>query len=224
MSLPDFDSKAQSESTEMYLITIYRLTREAPTAATKDIADMLEVSPPSVSERIKRLAQQGYLNHGWREGTTLTETGERIAVNVLRKHRLVETFLVKMAGYALDEIHDEACNIEHAISDRLADRLEIMLDYPQVDPHGHPIPTKDGQVATINYRSLAEASPGELTIIRQVSDWDRDQLSYLQTLGLLPGTEIEVVDLAPFDGPLTIKLDDKIFALAKDIAEMIGVE
>lgn len=224
MSLTNDDLQAQSESTEMYLITVYRLTRKAPAAVTKDIADMLKVSPPSVSERIKRLAQQGYVNHAWREGTTLTKTGERIAVNVLRKHRLVETFLVEMAGYTLDEIHDEACQIEHAISDRLADRLEVMLAHPNVDPHGHPIPTKDGEVTALHYRPLAEITPGEPVVIRQVSDWERAQLSYLQTLGMVPGAEIEILDRAPFDGPLTIKLGDKVFALAQEIAQTIGVQ
>ena len=223
MPLSDLNSKAQSESTEMYLITVYRLTRKAPTATTKDIADMLEVSPPSVSERIKRLAEQGYLNHAWREGTSLTEAVERIAVNVLRKHRLIETFLVEMAGYALDEIHDEACTIEHAISDRLADRLDILLDHPNVDPHGHPIPTKDGIVVAVTYHPLADVEPGSPVVIRQVSDWDRDQLSYLQSLGLLPGVEVEVLEHAPFDGPLTLKLGDKVIALAQDIAQTIGV-
>lgn len=224
MTLSDFDAKVQSESTEMYLITVYRLTRKAPAAATKEIADMLNVSPPSVSERIKRLAAQGYLNHAWREGTTLTEAGERIAVNVLRKHRLVETFLVELAGYTLDEVHDEACHIEHAISDRLADRLEILLDYPQVDPHGHPIPSKAGEVTALHFRPLAEVGPGETVVIRQVSDWEREQLQYLQSLGLIPGAEIEIIERAPFDGPLTIKLDDRVFALAQDIAQTIGVQ
>lgn len=224
MPLTNDDVNSQSESTEMYLITVYRLTRQAPAASTKDIADMLNVSPPSVSERIKRLTEQGYLNHAWREGTTLTEAGERIAVNVLRKHRLVETFLVEMAGYTLDEIHDEACHIEHAISDRLADRLEVILKHPTVDPHGHPIPTKNGEVAVVTYHPLAEVEPGERVVIRQVSDWDNAQLNYLQSLGLVPGVEIEILDRAPFDGPLTVKLGSKVFALAQDIAQTVGVQ
>ena len=122
-----------SESTEMYLITIYRLTRNAASASTKAIAEMMNISQPSVSERLKRLAKQGYLDYAWREGATLTPEGERIAVNVLRKHRLLETFLVEMAGYALDEIHDEACRMEHAISDRLADRLVVELMQHRLD-------------------------------------------------------------------------------------------
>lgn len=215
--------RMQTESTEMYLITVYRLTRRAAPAATKDIAAMLGVSPPSVSEQIKRLARQGYLDHEWREGTTLTPEGQKIAVSVLRKHRLLETFLVELAGYALDEIHDEACRMEHAISNRLADQLEAMLGYPKVDPHGHPIPTKEGQVAPLAYPSLAEVEVGGRAILRQVSDWDGAQLSYLVSLGLVPGTEVIVVEQAPFEGPLTLKVGQETIALAREIAAGIGV-
>ncbi len=213
----------QTESTEMYLITIYRLTRKAPYAFTKDIATMLGISLPSVSEQLKRLDQRGYLIHKWREGAALTEAGERIAINVLRKHRLVETFLVKMAGYTLDEVHAEACQIEHAISGRLADRLEAMLGHPQVDPHGHPIPTKEGTVADLDHQSLAEASPGETVMVRQVSDWDQEQLRYLRELGLVPGTKVVVLEIAPFDGPLTLKVGEKTIAIARTLAQEIGV-
>jgi DtxR family Mn-dependent transcriptional regulator len=218
------EERTQTESTEMYLITVYRLTRRAPSATTKDIADMLGISPPSVSERLKRLAQQGYLIHGWREGAKLTPEGEHIAVNVLRKHRLIETFLVQMAGYAIDEVHDEACHIEHAISERLADRLEAMLGRPQVDPHGHSIPAKDGTLTTVAYQLLANVAAGQTVFIRQVSDWNNDQLSYITSLGLAPGVEVTVINHAPFDGPLTLKLGDRSVALARDMAQTIGVE
>jgi DtxR family Mn-dependent transcriptional regulator len=223
--LPDIQSRKQmqTEATEMYLITVYRLTRKAPRASTKQIASMLDVSPPSVSERIKRLAEQGLLNHEWREGTTLTAQGERIAINVLRKHRLIETFLVDMAGYGLDEIHDEACKMEHAISERLADQLAAMLGNPQVDPHGHPIPSKQGAVTSLDYQSLADVAVGESVIVRQVSDWDREQLSYLTDLGLIPGTAVTVLDRAPFDGPLTLKVADTTVALSRVMAGEIGV-
>jgi DtxR family Mn-dependent transcriptional regulator len=210
-----------SESIEMYLITIYRLTQRVPYATTKDIATLLGVSAPSVSERLKYLAQQDYVHHEWREGTILTPRGERIAVNVLRKHRLVETFLVQMAGYTLDEVHEEACAIEHAISDRLADRLEVMLNYPQVDPH--PIPTKAGEVALFNYPALTEISPGATVVIRQVSDWDKEQLQYLCQLGLAPEVEVTLIEAAPFAGPLTLQIGQKIVAVARELAHEIRV-
>ncbi len=213
----------RTEATEMYLITVYRLTRLAPRASTKDMATLLNISQPSVSEQLKRLAQQGYLNYQWREGATLTDRGERIAINVLRKHRLLETFLVQMAGYEVDEVHKEACDMEHAISDRLADRLEMMLGHPSVDPHGHPIPTKEGEVAELAYRALADASPGQSVTISQVSDWEPEELHYLRQLGLMPGTEVTVSTIAPFDGPLTLDVDGQSVAIARDLARKIGV-
>jgi DtxR family Mn-dependent transcriptional regulator len=187
------------------------------------MATLLNISQPSVSEQLKRLTQQGYLNYQWREGATLTEKGERIAINVLRKHRLLETFLVQMAGYDLDEVHEEACNMEHAISDRLADQLEEMLGQPSVDPHGHPIPTKAGEVAELVYPALADVSPGQTVTICQVSDWEPEELHYLRQLGLMPGTEVTVLTIAPFDGPLTLDVDGQSVAIARELAQKIGV-
>jgi DtxR family Mn-dependent transcriptional regulator len=212
-----------SESTEMYLITVYRLTRLSPRASTKDMATLLQISQPSVSEQLKRLTQQGYLSYQWREGATLTKRGERIAINVLRKHRLLETFLAQMAGYDLDEVHVEACDMEHAISDRFADRLEIMLGCPTVDPHGHAIPNKNGDITEFEYSPLADVSPGQIVIIRQVSDWEPRELQYLCRLGLIPGTEIKVSTVAPFDGPLTLEVSGQNVAIAREIARKIGV-
>ena len=217
------DIEKPSEATEMYLITIYRLTRQAENASTKAIAGLLGVSLPTVSERLKRLSEQGYVVHEWREGATLTSKGKKIALNVLRKHRLVETFLVRFANYRLDEIHDEACNIEHAMSDRLADQLERLLDYPALDPHGHPIPQKTGEISSVLCPKLNEAQIGDEVCIQQVSDWDKQELTYLIERGLVPGKKVKVLDIAPSDGPLTLELDQKIMAVAAKIAASIGI-
>jgi DtxR family Mn-dependent transcriptional regulator len=212
----------------MYLITVYRLTHQAPhaeaLAAVKDIAGLLGVSLPSVSERVKRLREEGYLHHQWRQGVTLTETGRQIALNVLRKHRLVETFLVTQLGYRLDEIHAEACNIEHAISNTLANRLDVLLNYPRFDPHGHPIPDKDGHIAARPYGALASLMTGQTATITQVSDWDSELLTYLCDMGLTPGTQVSVTAVAPFDGPLTLNVGGQTVALSQSIAATIGVE
>jgi DtxR family Mn-dependent transcriptional regulator len=212
-----------SESKEMYLITVYRLTRDSEYASVKDIAERLGFSPPSVSERVKDLTQEGYLIHEWRQGVKLSDEGLRIAIPVLRKHRIIETFLVRMAGYALDEVHAEACQLEHAISERLVNQLENILGYPQVDPHGHPIPTPEGIIPEIETRSLADVSPGEKVRVSLVNDWNQEQLSYLQTLELTPGIEVLVVGVAPFDGPVTLQIGEKTVALARSMARRIGV-
>ena len=159
-----------TESTEMYLITVYRLTRDRPFASNSDIATSLGISLSSASEKIKRLALDGFLVHESHEGTALTDKGRQIALNVVRKHRLIESFMVTMAGYHIDEVHEEACRLEHAISDRLADALETLLGYPQVDPHGHPIPDKTGDIMAQDYLPLNEVPPGEIVTIARVED------------------------------------------------------
>jgi DtxR family Mn-dependent transcriptional regulator len=141
----------------------------------------------------------------------------------LRKHRIIETFLVRMAGYSLDELHAEACRLEHAISERLVDQLETMLGYPQVDPHGHPIPTPEGVIPTIETRPLADVSPGERVRVALVNDWNQEQLSYLQGLGLTPGTEAVIERVAPFDGPVTLRIGERTVAIGRRIARRIGV-
>jgi DtxR family transcriptional regulator, Mn-dependent transcriptional regulator len=212
-----------TESTEMHLITIYRLTEEQQTASIGDIAAMLGIHHSSVSEKVKRLKEQGLVQHEHHEGVSLTEDGRRIAISVLRKHRLVKTFLVQMAAYPIDEVYDEACQLEHVISDRLADRLEEMLGNPQVDPHGYPIPDRDGSVAVLNYRSLNDHSPGETVVIRRVDALQQDKLTYLRQLGLTPGTQVKIEEIAPFDGPLTLVVGEQTVVIAPSLAQEIEV-
>jgi DtxR family Mn-dependent transcriptional regulator len=212
-----------TESTEMYLITIYRLTRDRPYASNSDIAAMLGISLSSASEKIKRLTMDGFLAHEAHEGTTLSEEGQRIALSVVRKHRLMETFMVNMAGYQIDEVHEEACRLEHAISDRLADALEVMLGHPAVDPHGHPIPSKDGQIAALDCMALVDVEAGETVTICRVEDLDAERLTYVRELGLVPGTVVIVSEIAPFDGPIILTVDDQTVAVARNVAREIGV-
>ena len=212
-----------TESTEMYLITVYRLTRDRPYASNSDVATMLGISLSSASEKIKRLALDGFLNHEVHEGISLTEKGEHIALSVVRKHRLIETFMVKMAGYTIDEVHDEACRLEHAISDRLADQLEIMLGYPKVDPHGHPIPSKDGTITETAHDLLVDIPVGETVTVCRVEDLDPQRLKYVRELGLVPGTEIFVSEVAPFEGPMILTVGGETVAVARNVASEIGV-
>lgn len=216
--------KALTESTEMYLITIYRLTRDGNLFAhTKDIAEGMCVSLPSVSEQLKKLSERGFVNYEWRQGANLTNEGARVALSILRKHRLIETFLVEMAGYAIDEVHDEACRLEHVVSDRLTDRLDEMLGHPSFDPHGHPIPARDSRVQELSLKSLTESKPGDKVQIKQVSDWDKEILSYLCKVGIVPGAEVTIMETAPFDGPVTLVLGDKTIALSRHVLTNISV-
>lgn len=214
-----------TESTEMYLITIYRLSDEAQRPAhVQDIAAHLDLHHSSVSEKVKRLVEWGFVENDPERGITLTDDGRRIALSVLRKHRLIKTFLVRMAEYPLDDVYDEACRLEHAISDKLADSLEKMLGNPEVDPHGYPIPSRDGSVQDLDYRSLNDYSIGDRVIVKRVDALQPDKLAYLSQLGLVPGAEITIEAILPFDGPLMLRLDDRSVAIAPSLAQEIDVE
>ncbi|MDX9863969.1 MAG: metal-dependent transcriptional regulator [Anaerolineaceae bacterium] len=212
-----------SESTEMYLKAVYRLTQHESYAATSKLAAELGVSPASVSEKIKSLAEQGYLIHEWREGVVLTPAGRKVALNILRKHRLVSTFLVEKVGYEIDEVYQEACNLEHAVSDHLVNRLEEMLGFPKVDPLGNPIPNRDGRVEPRHYRMLSEMPVGKALVVQALETVDQKRLTYLRSLGLVPGSEVVIQDVAPFEGPLTVLVGKKKVAIAPALAGIVGV-
>jgi len=212
-----------TEPTENILTAIYRLTREAPYARTKDIAASLGVSLPTVSEKIVKMAEQGYLDHQWRKGVALTRKGRVIALRVLRKHRLIETFLVEVLKYSIEEVDEEACRLEHAASERFVDAVDAILGHPCEDPHGHPIPTKEGNVPFTEYQSLADALPGWTAVIKQVSDRNRHHLCYLKELDLVPGARVSVLEVAPFDGPLSLTVEGKAVMVARSMARKVSI-
>lgn len=178
--------KAISLSVEMYLVTIYRLTGDDSMASTHDIADLLDVSLPSVTGQLKKLTEKGYVEYVWREGARLTDDGRVIALNVLRKNRLIKTFLFDRTNYQLHELFDEACFMEHVVSDRFADALDEMLEYPKIDPHGLPIPDKDGTISDLEGVRLNEAdAPSQFEVVR-LEETNRDVLDRFRELGLLP--------------------------------------
>jgi DtxR family transcriptional regulator, Mn-dependent transcriptional regulator len=191
---------------EDYLKVIYDLERDGTAAATSEIAHRLDIAPASVTGMIRRLADQRLLEYEPYRGVRLTEVGQRVALRTIRRHRVIETFLVRVLDYPWDEVHEEAERLEHAASDALIDRMVAALDEPTVDPHGAPIPTRDGTVHEPRYRSLADLSPGERARVVRVHDDDPARLRYLGELGLVPGTVIAVVARAPFDGPITLRV------------------
>lgn len=212
-----------TESVENFLVAIYRITRSAAYARTKDIAADMGVSLPTISEKIVRLARQGYLEHQWRHGVMLTSEGRRVALRVLRKHRLIETFLVEVLHFPIDEVNDEACRLEHVVSDRFMEAIDRMLGFPELDPHGHPIPSDKGSIAVFEDQPLSDVSPGETVIVQQVSDRNRDQLHYLQELGIVPGVKIKVMGVEPFEGPVNLEINGGAVALSRYIARNVGV-
>lgn len=196
--------EALTAPAEDYLKAIYDLERATGTAGTTDLAERLAVAPASVSGMVRRLAEQGFLAHERYHGVTLTDAGRQAALRTLRRHRVLEAYLVRALGYSWDRVHAEAELLEHAASDELIDRLAAALGDPVVDPHGAPIPTRDGLVDETRHRALADLAVGERARVATVSDEDSALLQYLAELGLTPGAAVAVVARAPFDGPITL--------------------
>ncbi|MSR22381.1 MAG: metal-dependent transcriptional regulator [Gemmatimonadetes bacterium] len=200
------DFPTLSRSVEDYLKVIYGLSEKGAAAATSQIADSLDVQPASVSGMIKRLAESGYVEHAPYHGVRLSPEGTREALRIIRRHRILETYLSQRLSYSWDDVHDEAERLEHAASDELIDRMARALNDPRHDPHGAPIPTREGSVEVADDLTLAEVGPGERVQIRAVRDNDPDRLRYLKARGLLPGVILSVDSRAPFNGPITIRL------------------
>lgn len=211
-------SEPLTRSVEDYLKTIYHLSLKGAPAATNDIAHALELSPPSVSGMVKRLAEQGLLQHAPYKGVELTGAGRRLALRMVRRHRVIETYLVEFLGYDWDTVHEEAERLEHAVSDSLIERMAAALGHPRVDPHGDPIPEADGSIIELVFTPLPEVPLGSLVEIRRVDASHADRLRYLATLGLKPGTHLTVLDQQPFNGPITIRCNSQDHIIGHELA------
>ncbi len=212
-----------SESSEMYLQAVFRLSEKGNDVTIGQIAEAMGHSLSTVSEKVRKLTDQGLLLHEWREGVALSKEGKRRAGLLLRKRRLIETFLVNMAGYSPYEVHRDACRLEHVVSDRLTEALDKLLEYPTHDPHGHPIPTTEGTLKNTDTVPLSTAGPGTTTTISSITATDIEMLKYIDMLGLKPETKCIILEKAPFDGPLTIDIEGRNIAVAHNLASMIEV-
>lgn len=195
-----------SPSIEDYLKTIYRLEQDSGGAQTSAIAERLGIAPPSVSGMLKRLAESGLVEHQPYRGVTLTKVGNRAAARVVRRHRVLETYLATKLGYDWDSVHEEADRLEHAASDELIERMVMALGNPQYHPHGAPIPSRDGTMETSECVPLTEIAVGECVELRMVSDKNPERLRYLSSLELKPGVSFEILSKQPFCGPINIRL------------------
>ncbi len=209
---------------ENYLKTIYALGREANQVKTTALAERMGVKPSSVTAMLKTLSELGLARYTPYHGVELTPAGEKVALEVIRHHRLVELYLVEALGYGWDEVHEEAEELEHVISEKLEARIAARLGQPTVDPHGDPIPALDGSIEVGATLSLADVDVGEGARIARVIDQDAERLRYISGLGLVPGTEVEVTGKAPFDGPISVLLGDTAHVLDRRLARMILVE
>jgi len=201
------ESGRLSHSVEDYLKAVQALTARGDTASTSALAEILDVQPASVTGMIKRLAEWGLLAHVPYRGVTLTESGRREALRVLRRHRILETYLTEVLGYAWEEVHDEAERLEHAASDRLIEAMSEALGQPTHDPHGAPIPTVEGTVEPSRWASLAVAAVGTRVEIRAVDDKGAPELREMESLGLVPGATVRVAACHP-DGRMSVEIGD----------------
>lgn len=193
-----------SRSVEDYLKAVYGLTEEGEAATTSGLAVRLGLSPAAVTGMVKKLTEAGHLEHIPYRGVRLTAGGRKAALAILRRHRVLETYLITKLGYDWASVHGEAERLEHAASDELVDRMAGALGEPRYDPHGAPIPSREGEIERPDLRPLADVEVGEPVALRQVGDDDPDRLRYLKALGLLPGTALLVAVKQPFGGPITL--------------------
>lgn len=209
-----------SDAAGDYLKAVLRLSRDGP-ASTNAIAKHLGFTPASVSGMLARLAAADLIDHRPYRGATLTERGRREALRLMRRHRLVETFMIQHLGYGWEEVHHEAEAIEHAISDRFAERLDALLGHPSHDPHGDPIPGPDGTVPETPDVPLHDVEEGrELRVARLLSQ-DRELLAHLAELGIAPGARVRVVAREPRGGMLRVQVGGCDHALSRDLAAMV---
>ncbi|MBA3316526.1 MAG: metal-dependent transcriptional regulator [Gemmatimonadales bacterium] len=210
-----------TRSGEDYLKAIYRLSPAGRTASTSEIAHRLELSPASVSGMVKRLSEQGLLEHVPYKGVQLTADGRRAALRMLRRHRLIEAYLVAFLGYTWDTVHEEAERLEHAVSDKLVERMAAVLGNPAVDPHGDPIPTPEGDIHEPASIPLSEVPAGARVEIRRVEEGQPERLRYIASVGLRPGVHIRVLDRQPFQGPITIEVAGRTHVIGNELGQVV---
>ncbi len=210
-----------TRSAEDYLKAIFHLTGDGSSAATTELASALHLAPASVSGMLRRLAEQGLVQHELYHGVTLTPEGRRIALKILRRHRLLEAYLVAHLGYSWDTVHEEAERLEHAVSDLLIERIARVLGDPLEDPHGDPIPGPDGSMAELVYTPLADVEVGSEAEIRRVNTSHPERLRYLSGAGLTPGTRVTVTGRQPFQGPITLRLGAHEQVIGHELATLL---
>jgi DtxR family Mn-dependent transcriptional regulator len=211
-----------------YLAAIFHLAQNADKVTTGALADRMLVSAAAASSMLKRLQDSGFVERSNADGITLTEQGRLAALQLIRRHRLLEVFLVEIMGYTWDQVDVEAHRLEHAISPNFEDRIERLCEYPQHCPHGDPIPAKDGTLPQEELAPVVEMQPGQSGLLRRVGARDASVLRYLSQLELTPGRTVTLVELAPFDGPVTLELagvrnGDATQVLGRQLAEQLFI-
>lgn len=215
---------SRSQSVEDYLKALYILQEESDGGVSNSrLSEKMGVASASVTNMVKRLSQMGLVDYESYYGTKLTESGRKIALEMIRHHRLLELYLKEMMGYSWDEVHEEAEKLEHHISEQFEDKIAEILDNPIFDPHGDPIPTKDGKMPVYKDFILSEIPLNKPYILHRVKDQNPELLRYLEKQGLIPGIRLLVVEKEPFSGPVTVEVEGETVTIGNNIAQDILV-
>jgi DtxR family transcriptional regulator, Mn-dependent transcriptional regulator len=212
-----------SAAIQDYLKEIYKLEAEGTRPTTTAIARRMGVAPSSATSMLKKLAVLGLAEHSPYHGVELSEAGTKIALEVIRHHRLLEVYLARTLNLSIDAVHEEADRLEHVLSEELEARIDEQLGYPTHDPHGDPIPDAGLRMTSRDLRSLDALEPGEEAVVERVPDDDADLLRYLARLRLVPGGRVTMRRAEPFDGPMTVLVDGTEHAISRELAMQIGI-
>jgi DtxR family Mn-dependent transcriptional regulator len=212
-----------TDAIQDYVKEIYRLQAAGGRVSTSAVAEQMGVAQPSATAMLKKLAVLGLAEHEPYRGVVLTDTGERVALEVIRHHRLLEQYLAETLGVAIDAVHEEADRLEHALSEELEARIDATLGFPTHDPHGDPIPDAELRLEPSSLTPLSSLEPGDEATIRRVPDRDAELLRYLSSMLLVPGNRVKVCASAPLGGPLTISVGRERHAISREVAGLIGV-
>jgi len=213
-----------SSEAEEYLEAIYRLEEKKGFARTMELARQLKVVPGSVTNTIESLERRGLVTHEPYKGVRLTEKGRKLALDVLRRHRLAERLLTELLRLDWSRVHDAACRLEHAFARDVIKPLEKVLGHPKTCPHGNPIPSESGEIVEEESELLIELEPHEKGIVVKVAEEKREVLRYLATLGLVPGTTVEMKEKNPSNGLIVVRAKESSLALNHDVASIIWVK
>lgn len=206
-----------------YLAEIYRLQEDSPTVSTTSLAERLNVSAPAVPRMLRRLADVGYVKHVPYQGVELTDLGRTLALNEIRRHRILEVFLVNVMEFRWDEAHEHADTLGAGLNDALTRRMAQMTGYPTRCPHGEPIPTEEGILPSVNDFCITGRGSGFKGVVSRVRTHDPERLRYFTTLGLMPGVNFEILGRAPFNGPMRLRVGREEIVIGAELAQSLWV-
>lgn len=213
-----------SASIENYLKTIFILQEEDGNVSTRALSEKLSISPPSVSEMIKKLARNGHIHHTPYRDIKLTAKGRKRALQIVRRHRLWESFLYNILKYDIDEVHQEAEQLEHIASDKLEKRIDKILGSPRIDPHGDAIPSVNGGISCVKYKALSQCKRGDVVSIARIRDTGDGSLKYAAELNITLQQKLKIIERVDFDDSIKVKTNKTIFIITKKLANNIFIE